>query len=486
MESITFLNKDVDRVVDEMLAKKHELTPELPDDNIASLNRTLIETLAVQIAWMIKQLNVIGNQNYIKTATDYDAISHLCALISYQIPTAIPARTTLKITFRDSVLGDFITYPKWTQFATIGTSTEDRIIFETEEAVTKVPSMKSLYVPIVQGERVLNETLGSSDGSSFQTFTLENSPVIIDDSLEVYVIDESLVTVSKWTRVDSLFVADSDDEVYEISYDEDTAVTIKFGNGVKGKIPPVGTNSIYANYRIGGGSLGNVAANKITVMVSADSSFESCTNAAAASGGTDKQTLNETRLYGPNSIKYTDRVVATEDFGIRAMEYPGVARATQYPREFGENTVGVRIVPDGGGYPSDYLCIEVEHYILTRSTTTLDVYVHSVKYHNIYIEATVYLEEDASEDDVDDAIRDALDQFFDPTYINDDGEFEVEFGETIYLARLYQIIMDVGVPLGVKNVEFTIPATDETINHYELPILDPTYPVNPKLTYIQY
>lgn len=475
--TIEFNTKDLSRVIDEMIAKKNQLCPELNDDNVASVNRSLIETVAIQVAWMIQQQNVIANQAYIKTTTMYDTLKNLCELLAYDIPTAIAATGTLNVSFRDSVLSETIVLDQWTEFATPGTSTEERIIFETSEEVTKMPGIKTVSVPIVQGERTAYETLGSSNGSEFQEFTLENSPVLIDDTLEIHIVDwigPGAIPIppptTKWTKVDSLMAYDSDDEVYEIDYDEDTAVTIKFGDNNYGKIPPIGTNNILAHYRTGGGDIGNVAADKITVMVSSTSDFESCTNPTATSGGVDKQSDVYTRMLAPRSIKYSDRVVATEDFGIRAMEYPGVARATQHPREFGENTVGIRIVPTGGGYPADDLCTEVEHFVLYRSTTTLDVYVHSVKYREIDITAEIKIAYTASEAEVLTAIEAVLDNYFDPTYINSDGDFEVGFGEKIYLAKLAQIIMN--AHSDIVTLGFSAPTTDTELYAYELPLLD--------------
>ena len=128
---------------------------------------------------------------------------------------------------------------------------------------------------------------------------------------------------------------DGTEKVYEISYDENTQVTIKFGNGTWGYIPPIGTNNITANYRTGGGLIGNVGADRIKNMVSSESGFESCTNENAATGGYDKEADNVTRMKAPQSIKYSDRVVATEDYSIRAMEYPGVVRPPQVNHKLG-------------------------------------------------------------------------------------------------------------------------------------------------------
>jgi hypothetical protein len=495
VDQITFINKDVDRIIEEMIAKKNQLCPELNDDNIASVNRTLLETVSIQLGWMIQQLNVIGNQNYVKTASDYEAIMRLMDLVAYQVPTATPARTTLTITFRSNVLNSTIIYPKWTQFATLGTSTEERIIYEAEEEIIKGPGVLTVDVPIVQGERTSGELIdvvhgvsarGSSDGSGFQEFILENYPVIIDDSLEIWVVNSLITppTIEMWTRVESLLPYDSDDTVYEISYDENTQVTIKFGNGTWGMIPSIGTNNIIANYRTGGGVIGNVAADKILVMVASDSAFESCTNTLAATGGQDKATLNEIRLKGPNSIKYSDRVVATEDFGIRAMEYPGVARATQFEREHGENTVGVHIVPVGGGVATLALETEVENYILQYSTTTLDVFCSSARYQTIEITATIYITNDADEIEIDTAIKAAVDQYYDATYINSDGEFNVDFGEKITRAKLFYLIM--GAHEDIINVTLTKPAADVETNQYLLPEILVNSPSLFTMTYIRW
>jgi hypothetical protein len=480
VDTITFCEKSQERLTAEMVAKKHQLCPQLNDDNIASVNMTMIELFSTQLAWLIGQVNVIANQNYIKTATLWDALKHLCALLAYQIPTATASTATVDVTFRSSFLADEIRWPRWKQFATTGSSTEEKIIFESTAELVKMPGSLTASVPVIQGERIATETLGSSDGSDFQRFTLLNYPVIIDDYLEIYVVDETASTTTKWTRVQSLMAYnDSTAEVYEVDYTEDTELTIIFGNGTYGKIPPIGTNNIYANYRVGGGTIGNVGIGKIVSMVSTETGFESCTNAAAASGGIDKEETKLTRMKAPWSIKYSDRVVAREDYAIRAMEYVGVTRAKEFVREFGENTTGLRIVPTSTTITETALAnllIEVKNWVEKYNTTTHEVYVNEAKYHTVNITATITITSSADEDEVDTAIDTALDIYFNPRYIDDEGEWSVAFGQKIRRSKLMTIIHNAHDD--ITNVALSIPASDITVNAYELPgkgTIDLTY-----------
>nr|MBC8273733.1 fibronectin type III domain-containing protein [Chloroflexota bacterium] len=129
-----------------------------------------------------------------------------------------------------------------------------------------------------QVETTKHEILGSSDGNPAQTFSLTRVPVIFE---EVWVNEMSALSEGemkniiekeelkvkpvrdekgsftefwiKWQAVDHLLGSSKDDRHYEI---DRTSGNIRFGDGVNGKIPPIGTDNIKANYRSGGGKTG--------------------------------------------------------------------------------------------------------------------------------------------------------------------------------------------------------------------------------------
>lgn len=191
-------------------------------------------------------------------------------------------------------------------------------------------------VPVVEG-RTLVETF-TSDGTAFQQITTDAENVV-DDSLEVRVGDPD---GTEWTLVDSIALADEDEEAYVVRYNSKGQATITFGDGTTGKVPPEGW-VIYVTLRTGNGEKGNVGAGVIitTLTGTADDGGVSVqrsvpmTNAEAANGGREAETLEEIRRNVPAWIRTVDKAITKEDFDTLGSQYDGedvgaVARAVAY------------------------------------------------------------------------------------------------------------------------------------------------------------
>jgi predicted phage baseplate assembly protein len=81
-----------------------------------------------------------------------------------------------------------------------------------------------------------------------------------------------------------------------------------------GKVPPLGAEIYMVAYRTGGGSQGNVRAEKLTVLKSAIPYVKTVTNYAAAIGGVDAESLDEAVLRVPHLLRTRESAVIPEDF----------------------------------------------------------------------------------------------------------------------------------------------------------------------------
>ena len=86
-------------------------------------------------------------------------------------------------------------------------------------------------------------------------------------------------------------------------------------------MPPRGAkNSVVATaYRIGGGSLGSVNANTLTSLGRALAYIEAVTNPIPATGGSDRESIEDAKNRAPYTIKSRDRAVTVEDYEMLAM-----------------------------------------------------------------------------------------------------------------------------------------------------------------------
>ncbi|MBD2341677.1 baseplate J/gp47 family protein [Calothrix sp. FACHB-156] len=203
-----------------------------------------------------------------------------------------------------------------------------------------------------QAVTLVNENLGSSDGSPNQSFYSVQAPILLGQQLEVseptlpsadeqvaialqsgqdaltIVRDETGQIESIWVcwqEVPDFYGSTSGDRHYILNR---LTGEIRFGDGRNGMVPPQGLNNIrLAHYRSGGGVQGNQAAATITQLKTTVPYINSVTNFEPATGGSDQESLAHLQERGPKSLRHRGRAVTAQDFEDLACEAsPDVAR----------------------------------------------------------------------------------------------------------------------------------------------------------------
>jgi predicted phage baseplate assembly protein len=131
----------------------------------------------------------------------------------------------------------------------------------------------------------------------------------------------------QWAEVETLYGAGPADNVYQVRVDETGAATIQFGDGVNGARLPTGVGNVTAQYRVGIGPAGNLAAGRITILRSAPLGVRSVSNPLPAEGGASGQSTAEAAVEAPLEARVLERVVALRDFRDYALTYPGISKA---------------------------------------------------------------------------------------------------------------------------------------------------------------
>jgi predicted phage baseplate assembly protein len=203
-----------------------------------------------------------------------------------------------------------------------------------------------------------------------------------------------------WSPVADLSTAGPTDRVYAI---DPTFGTIQFGDGITGKVPPVGFNNIRATYQFGGGLPGNVTAGAITTLRTTIPLVDHVKNLVAAGGGSDTEGLTAALERGTQSVKNRGRAVTAEDYEWLAFSASrDVARVLVLPDFNGQglpetNWVTVLVVPgaaDPRPYPSFELRQVVENYLLARAPAVTiaagHIQVAGPTYVNVDVAADLY------------------------------------------------------------------------------------------------
>ena len=210
--------------------------------------------------------------------------------------------------------------------------------------VTFQPAPPGQYfakVAAMHGVSELGEGIGISDGTPNQQYTLFNTPVV-DGSLTVYV-DEGNGPIP-WVYCQRIVDAFASQGAYTFAMDANGVVTVQFGDNISGRIPAPGA-FITADYMVGGGSIGNVAAGALTALVSGPPEVVSVNNPGAAAGGADAETTDHIRIHAPLSITAINRAVTLDDYAAMVLNLPSIAKASAMSTAY--NAVNLYIHPAG-------------------------------------------------------------------------------------------------------------------------------------------
>lgn len=189
-------------------------------------------------------------------------------------------------------------------------------------------------VSAMHGVRVRGEQLGVSNGNAGQVFRLANRPILQLQDMETVEVQLEGARYERWHEVNDFSKSEPGDKHFVC----DTASgEIRLGPGIRqpngevrqyGSIPPRGKLIRISSYRYGGGSIGNVGKNTLSVLKSSIPYIASVTNRRAAAGGLDPETLDNAMMRAPEVFRAHNRAVTEADYEYLAMEgSPRVARA---------------------------------------------------------------------------------------------------------------------------------------------------------------
>jgi hypothetical protein len=344
------------------------------------------------------------------------------------------------------------------------------------------PELHRIYLNTVWAENTVtveNELLGSSNGKSEQSFKLKQFPVL--PGHQVWVKEPEMPVKDEYEKI----VQEEGEDAVAVNRDENEAITeirvrwhakdnfyssgpgsrhyviepitgeIRFGDGIRGMIPPLGTdNIICSQYRTGGGIEGNVAANTITRLKTSLANIDRVTNPEPAVGGMDTETIDEIKTRGPILLKHRDRAVTGEDFEWLMKEAPGdIALCKCIPiGNYSDKEVTVIIVPDMDDpkpNPSPALIRQVQGYLSRRILATLfspaagarRIKVTGPEYIEISVQADVVPKNIEQAGIVQEKVISNLEHFLHPLKGGPDNKGWT-FGRAVYISEVMTVIQN--------------------------------------------
>jgi predicted phage baseplate assembly protein len=325
-------------------------------------------------------------------------------------------------------------------------------------------------VSIEQRVTLGGKVLGTSTGAPDQIFSLPMSAVD-GESLAIQV-EEPGQGFRGWARVEDLAAIHADPEVARTAavYELDAeAGTIRFGDGVRGRVPATQMRVRLEVGRFGGGRAGNLPAGTLTEL-----SGRRVDGGAApplkvhqplpSQGGEDAEGLAEAEKRIPTLLRHRERAVTAEDYRRIALDTPGaqVGRVELLPRFKPRDrrfdvpgVVSVMALParalSAAPNPRpDRPFIETLHaHLATRVPLTTELYVIGCEYVPLGLGIGVTLCDGFGPDQVRHEVREAMRRLLWPLEGGGVGGDGWPLGRTV---RDRELEVEVSRVLGVREV----------------------------------
>jgi hypothetical protein len=253
-------------------------------------------------------------------------------------------------------------------------------------------------------------------------------------------------TYKKWTLRRDLLGSGPFDYDYTVDIEEDRSATLRFGDNQHGRRPQA-DDRFRVTYRVGNGEQGNVRADTICHIISADPDIIGVRNPLAALGGTEPQALEDARFNAPYAFLAPQRAVTEDDYVRLVEQHPQVIHAAARLRWVGSGPVVFVYVQRHGGKSIDVafnkeLTMFMDDYRLAGHQFA----IHEPFFVALTILVRVYLARRASSNIVNTALIDAFGTapgaFFFPDNFT--------FGQPLYYSQLIARAMQIP---GVQRTE---------------------------------
>lgn len=447
--SIDYISKDFDSIVDALIAfatvnfgPDTSANRQWTDFNVDDFSRTWLELLAYVGDLIFYYLDVQATQSNLQTATIRSSVLNIAKQFGYVVPTATSSSGLATFTLNSAQ-----TVPVGFRIA----ASNGAPFFVSSS--TPSPGSTSLkpILQVIQGEQ--KQDTFTAKGVQTEEIALSFIPIVRDLTNSISTLRSPRVTVNgvPYILVSSFVNSGPTDLHYRVFSDSEGKTVIRFGDGIFGtQLAP--NDNIVVNYRIGGGSIGNIAGNTLTALIDSAPFIDSVTNAESFSGGADEPSTDRLRELVPASLRTLERAVAVNDYSdILIANFPSVSKAAAE-----ENTtdpgvdVNVYVVPSGNSISSitanTSLFNSIGDYLDERKTVTTVVSIQDAFGVDIEIKLEVFLISGASRSEVEENIKSTLTAFFNLESGDVDGA-GTKFGQKLLLNDLYALID------GIESIE---------------------------------
>ena len=253
----------------------------------------------------------------------------------------------------------------------------------------------------------------------------------------------------RWMPQANLLSSGERDRHYTLAH---TRGLLRCGDGMHGRVFPLGSAIVARRYQTGGGRAGNLPAEAINQSLAAVPGLDRIFNVLSATGGSDAEDLPTFSQRGPATLRHLGRALLPADYETMAREASpavAVARALPATDPAGRQRAGwitLVILPNSNEarpWPSFELRKQVERYIADRAPACHaimeQIYVTGPRYQPVDVDTRVKVVDPTQAGRVEADLRQALERFFHPLHGGPTGQ-GWEPGRSVYLSDISAIL----------------------------------------------
>lgn len=240
---------------------------------------TMIDLFSYMFSVLMFYLNTSATESIFTDAQLYENINRIVKMLGYNpigfIPSTVPTIVSLKTSQSFSSSGQK-TIPKYSTYTTNLVDSNGNPIRYTfiKDFVINAKTTNSIETdsnPILyNGTWKLYDTVFTSTGVPFETFTLDNLNLEVGDENRIYIshkhidviVEHADGTFSQWNSSTNLYNSSAKDENFELRLNENYKYTLKFGDNINGK-KLTEEDKIYVIYLKTNGPDGKIGSNVI-------------------------------------------------------------------------------------------------------------------------------------------------------------------------------------------------------------------------------
>lgn len=359
---IDYTSLDFDSIIElvDTLVREHPDYFTNVDDFLQSnAGKFVVELVAYVVDLLANRIDWVANEVFLPTATQKQNVINLLKLINYRLTLPRTAAVTVTASISRWV-NPFVIPPRYSvpakdldgnniNFELLQKDTDGKYVYEGLGSNYEFDTSFEI-APVLSHNDLL-----FYQGNSYQEFYrmqgVNNEIVqlgrigIEEGSIRAWKITRdingSIITRRELTQTNSFISPEAQDTSlaglppFKVQITQNNGAFLIFGESpVVAIFAQTGTEEIMTWYRVTKGSLGNITANSVnyttTIVAGGENVQVGFLNSSAGSGGTESETIDQAKRYGPLTITTVEKTVNPDDFVILLENFASILNAIAY------------------------------------------------------------------------------------------------------------------------------------------------------------